>query len=76
LITCGPPVPIKKNSVCYVIIEPDGSDMVDAAKLIKKEFTKLKGDIVKQISIDEFVRVLPAGESHIVESGLGEKANE
>ena len=76
LVTCGPPVPIKKNCVCYVIIEPDGSDMVDAAKLIKKEFTKIKGDIVKQISIDEFVRVLPAGESHIVESGLGEKANE
>ena len=76
LVTCGPPIPIKKNSVCYVIIEPDGSDMVDAAKLIKKEFTKLKGDIVKQISIDEFVRVLPAGESHIVESGLGEKASE
>lgn len=76
LVTCGPPVPIKKNCECYVIIEPDGSDMVDAAKLIKKEFSKLKGDIVKQISIDEFVRVLPAGESHIVESGLGEKANE
>jgi hypothetical protein len=50
--------------------------MVDAAKLIKKEFTKLKGDVVKQITIDEFVRVLPAGESHIVESGLGEKASE
>ena len=76
LVTCGPPVPIKKNCVCYVIIEPDGSDMVNSAKKIKKEFTKLKGDIVKQISIDEFVRVLPAGESHIVESGLGEKASE
>jgi predicted ribosome quality control (RQC) complex YloA/Tae2 family protein len=76
LVTCGPPVPIKKNSVCYVIIEPDGSDMVDAAKLIKKEFSKIKGNIVKNITIDEFVRVLPAGESHIVESGLGEKASE
>lgn len=76
LITCGPPHPIKKNCVCFVIIEPSGSDMVDTAKLIKKEFTKLKGDIVKEISTDEFVRVLPAGESHIVESGLGEKINE
>ena len=76
LITCGPPVPIKKNCVCYVIIEPDGSDMVDAAKLIKKEFTKIKGNIVKNISIDEFVRVLPAGESHITESGLGEQSSE
>ena len=71
LITCGPPVPIKKNSVCYAIIEPSGSNMVDVAKKIKKEFIKIKENIVKEISIDEFVRVLPAGESHIVETGLG-----
>ena len=71
LITCGPPDPIKKNSVCYAIIEPSGSNMVDVAKKIKKEFIKIKENIVKEISIDEFVRVLPAGESHIVETGLG-----
>ncbi len=76
LITCGPPIPIKKNSVCYVIIEPSGSEMVDVAKKIKKEFSKIKENIVKEISVDEFVRVLPAGESHIVESGLGEHASE
>ena len=76
LITCGPPIPIKKNSVCYVIIEPSGSEMVDVAKKIKKEFSKIKENIVKEISVDEFVRVLPAGESHIVESGLGEQASE
>jgi len=28
--------------------------------------------MVKAISIDDFIRVLPAGESHIVESGTGE----
>ena len=76
LITCGPPIPIKKNSVCYVIIEPSGTEMVDVAKKIKKEFSKIKENIVKEISVDEFVRVLPAGESHIVESGLGEHASE
>ncbi len=76
LITCGPPIPIKKNSVCYVIIEPSGTVMVDVAKKIKKEFSKIKENIVKEISVDEFVRVLPAGESHIVESGLGEHASE
>lgn len=76
LITCGPPIPIKKNSVCYVIIEPSGSEMVDVAKKIKKEFSKIKENIVKEISVDEFVRILPAGESHIVESGLGEHASE
>lgn len=76
MITCGPLQPIKKNSVCYVIIEPSGSDMVDVAKKIKNEFIKMKGVNVKTLSIDEYVRVLPAGDSHIVESGLGELSSE
>ncbi len=42
------------------------------AKKIKSEFGKLKGEIVKNISLDEFVRVLPAGESHVTESGIGD----
>jgi len=76
IITCGPLQPIKKNSICYVVIEPSGSDMVDTAKKIKSEFTKMKESIVKTLSIDEYVRVLPAGDSHIVESGLGEQSSE
>ena len=31
-LTCGPPETIKKNSICYAIIEPQGIEMVDAAK--------------------------------------------
>ena len=48
--------------------------MVEVAKKIKLEFLKFKEkeEIVKTISIDDFIRVLPAGESHIVESGEGE----
>jgi predicted ribosome quality control (RQC) complex YloA/Tae2 family protein len=76
LISCGPPDAIKKNSICYVIIEPGGTQMVDIAKKIKLEFIKMKEDAVKSLSIDEFVRVLPAGESHILESGLGEQPDE
>ena len=76
LISCGPPDAIKKNSICYVIIEPGGSQMVDTAKKIKLEFIKMKEDVVKSLSIDEFVRVLPAGESHVLESGLGEQPDE
>ena len=76
MISCGPPNPIKKNSICYAIIEPSGTSMVDAAKKIKLEFLKLKGSAVKKLSIDEYVRVLPAGASHIVESGLGEQSSE
>ena len=76
LISCGPPEAIKKNSICYVIIEPGGSQMVDSAKKIKLEFLKMKEDVVKSLSIDEFVRVLPAGESHVLESGFGEQSDE
>ncbi len=71
LITCGPLEPIKKNCECYSIIEPSGSESTDIAKKIKTEFIKMKGEIVKNINLDEFVRVLPAGKSRLVESSLG-----
>ena len=49
--------------------------MVEAAKKIKLEFLKFKEkeEIVKAINIDDFIRVLPAGDSHIVESGMGQE---
>ncbi|MGI0089060.1 MAG: ribosome rescue protein RqcH [Nitrosopumilaceae archaeon] len=73
-LICGPPDPIKKNCTYYVTIEPSGFDMAEVAKKIKFEFLKFKEkeDIVKTISVDDFIRVLPAGESHIVESGVGQ----
>ena len=76
-LMCGPPEPIKKNCIYYVTIEPSGLEMVEAAKKIKVEFQKFKEkeEIVKAISIDDFIRVLPAGDSHIVESGMGQASN-
>ena len=72
VLTCGPPEPIKKKSICYAIIEPQGLEMVDAAKKIRIEFAKIFEKITKEISIDEFVRVLPAGKSQVKEIGIGE----
>ena len=74
LITCGPLDPIKKNCECYSVIEPSGSESSDVAKKIRTEFIKMKGEIIKNISLDDFVRVLPAGLSHVIESGLGNAA--
>ena len=71
LITCGPIEPIRKNCECFSVIEPTGSESADVAKKIRTEFIKMKGEVVKNISVDEFLRVLPAGTSHIIESGLG-----
>jgi hypothetical protein len=48
--------------------------MADLAKKIKIEFLKFKEkeEVVKTFTIDDFTRMLPAGESHIVGSGMGE----
>ena len=72
ILTCGPPDPIKKYSICYAVIEPHGSEMVDAAKKIRIEFSKLVEEIVKKITIDDFVRVLPAGQTQVKEISLGD----
>jgi len=77
MLMCGPPAPIKKHCIYYVIIEPSGVVMGELAKKVKLEFMKFKEkeEIVKEISIDDFTRVLPAGDSHIVSSGVGEAYN-
>ncbi len=73
-ITCGPAECIKKNSIFYVVIEPDGMEMAEIAKKIRFEFLKAQAieSVVKSISVDDFVRALPAGKSHIVKTGKGD----
>jgi len=72
LLTSGPPETIKKNSLCYAIIEPHGLEMPEVAKKIKLEFSKLEEEITKQINLDDFVRALPAGQSQIKEVSYGD----
>jgi hypothetical protein len=45
--------------------------MVDTAKKIRIEFSKIYEEITKKISIDDFVRVMPAGKSQIKEVDVG-----
>jgi len=68
LLTCGPPS-MKNTAVCYAMIEPTGQDMADVAKKIRYEFLSSNEEITKPFSIDDFVRVLPAGACKITESG-------
>jgi predicted ribosome quality control (RQC) complex YloA/Tae2 family protein len=75
VLTCGPPEPIRKNSLCYAIIEPHGLEMAECAKKIRIEFSKLFEDITRKINIDEFVRALPAGKSQIIKISLGDSQN-
>jgi len=76
VLTCGPPETIKKNSICFAIIEPHGAEMADTAKKIRVEFSKIYEEITKKISIDDFVRVLPAGQSQIKQVGTGDSRKE
>ena len=71
-LTSGPPEAIKKYSICYAIIEPHGAEMVDTAKKIRIEFSKLEEEITRAITIDEFVRAMPAGKSQIIKVALGD----
>ena len=73
-IMCGPLTAVKMRCLFYVIIEPSGTDMTDLAKKVRLEFLKLaeNQDVVKAFNIDDFIRALPAGDSHIVESGMGQ----
>lgn len=76
-LMCGPVLTIKKNCIYYVIIEPSGLDMTELAKKVRLEFLKFreKEEVAKTFTIDDFIRVLPAGDSHIVESGTGQAFN-
>ena len=76
ILTCGPVEAIKKNSICYAIIEPHGLELVEVAKKIRLEFAKKYEKITKQIALDDFVRVLPAGKSQIKEIDLGDSTIE
>ena len=69
LLTCGPPDTIKKNCICYVVIEPAGTEMSDVAKKIKNKFSSINEEMGKLFNIDDFVRVLPSGSSKITEAG-------
>ena len=70
LLTCGPPS-LKDAAVCYAMIEPTGQDMADVAKRIRYVFLSSNEKIAKPFSIDDYVRVLPAGPCRIIESGSG-----
>lgn len=71
LFIVGPYSAIKKRSICLRTILPSGLDVVKASKkiksdfidyLIKNEFPKKSIELLKILSIDEIVRILPVGQ--------------
>ena len=73
LLACGPPDAVASHSDRYVVIEPGGYDISDAAKRIRLEFLRMNhgrpgGGSADQYTIDDYTRILPAGKSHIVQT--------
>lgn len=76
-IMSGPTSAVRAQCLFYVVIEPSGTEMTELAKRIRVEFLKLaeNQDVIKAFNIDDFIRALPAGDGHIVESAIGQQSS-
>ena len=78
-ILCGPEEAIKKHSIFYTVLLQGGMDPMNAAKKIKSEFVKIAEDnikieeSIKHISLDDFVRALPAGQCRLSFTARGQQ---
>lgn len=69
-LVCGPEEAIKKRSLFYAVLLQGGMDPMSAAKKLKSEFIKIAGydqagESIRRISLDDFIRTLPTGQSRI-----------
>jgi predicted ribosome quality control (RQC) complex YloA/Tae2 family protein len=76
-LVCGPEESIKKRALFYAVLLQGGMDPMTAAKKTKSEFVKIAGDTeiaetIKRISLDDFVRALPTGQSRISFTARGQ----
>src|SRR5215204_3862047 len=78
-LLCGPEEAIKKRSLFYAVLLQSGMDPMSAAKKIKSEFVKIaEGNIkiaesIKHISLDDFIRALPAGQCRLSFTARGQQ---
>jgi predicted ribosome quality control (RQC) complex YloA/Tae2 family protein len=78
-LLCGPFDSIKLKSIIYCIIVPGSIDPMNAAKKLKSEFVTNSQntnddeltEFLKRISLDDIIRILPAGKIKIASSGKG-----
>ena len=78
-LVCGPEEAIKKYSIFYGVLLQGGMDPMNAAKKVKSEFIKIANEntkiaeSVKHMSLDEFVRALPTGQSRLSFTARGQQ---
>ena len=81
LMIIGPYTTIKRRSVCVRTILPSGLDIVKASKKIKADFIDflIKNDFpkyiiayLKDLSIDEIIKILPVGQCKLLPIEIGD----
>ena len=82
-IVSGPLNAIKKRSLVFVSLLPGGSDPMNLAKKIKSEFVRVisefdsdLADYLKKVLLDDFIRMLPTGQSKIEHIERGQTVND
>ena len=77
IIMGGPPSAVKKNSLAFVVIEPDKSTIGETAKKVKADLIKMVDErlkLFKTITLDDIARALPPSGGRIVFAGFGEQS--
>lgn len=73
-VVCGPADAVKKSAIIYAILLPGGLQPLNVAKKIKSEFVRILEtssnnedlvDFVKTIMLEDFLRLMPSGQSKI-----------
>jgi predicted ribosome quality control (RQC) complex YloA/Tae2 family protein len=78
-LVCGPEEAVKKRSIFYAVLLQGGMDPMNVAKKVKSEFVKIAdnniktAESIKHISLDDFVRALPAGPSRLSFAARGQQ---
>lgn len=73
----GPPSAVKRNSLAYVVIEPDEDAIGVTAKKIKARLIQMAGEklrLFKAITLDDIARALPPSGGKINFAGVGEQS--
>ncbi|MGB8026808.1 MAG: NFACT RNA binding domain-containing protein, partial [Nitrososphaeraceae archaeon] len=82
-IVCGPLNAVIKRSLVFASLLPGGTDQMNLAKRVKSEFVRAISEFdqslaeyCKKISLDEFIRMLPPGQSKIERAERGQAIND
>ena len=82
-IVCGPSNAIRRRSLVFASMLPGGSDPMNLAKKVKSEFVRVisefdsdLADYLKKVVLDEFIRMLPSGQSKIERIERGQSVND